>query len=184
MSAPKSSLFGQTRMTLLPTQILGVPMKVWTRSRREPMLCPRVRHRCAMGLAYTFHASLDDHSPVFSSNLQTLILDAEYELTNHNEDVGCRRPLVETARREVQPVEIVRSISDEVVVRVLDETGLHRAPVTNGTRSRRVGSDRKSIAFEWVNSTLTLTKLPSSKLMACPPSHPRMWLQILDTCSS
>jgi len=37
-----------------------------------------------------------------------------------------RRPLVKTTRRELKPVEIVRGIGDEVVVRVLDETRLHR----------------------------------------------------------
>jgi hypothetical protein len=35
--------------------------------------------------------------------------------------------LIKTARREVQTVEIVRSVGDEVVVRVLDEARLHRA---------------------------------------------------------
>ena len=35
--------------------------------------------------------------------------------------------MVKTARREVQPIEIVRSVGDEVVVRILDEARLHRA---------------------------------------------------------
>ena len=47
--------------------------------------------------------------------------------------------MVETTRREMQPVEIVRGVGDEVVVRVLDETRLHRALLN---KSREViGSD-------------------------------------------
>jgi hypothetical protein len=86
-----------------------------------------------MDLAHTFQASLGDHSPVLSSSLQTLILGTEYELVDHNEYAGCQNgPLVNTTRREVQPIKIVRGVGDEVVVRVLDEASLHRAPSTNG----------------------------------------------------
>ena len=164
---PKSSLFGQMTMTLGSTQILGVPTKVWTRSRREPMSRACVRHRYVVGLAHTFQASLNNHSPVLSSNLQTLILGGEYELVDHNEYIGYRngRPLVKTTRREMQPIKIVRGVGDEVVVCVLDETSLHRAPSTN----REGRDDREPITFKWANSTLTSTMLPSSKPMAYLP---------------
>ena len=86
----------------------------------------------------TFQASLNIHSPVLSSNFQTLILDARYEFTDQNEDISCRdgRPLVNTTRSKAQPVEIVRGVGDEVVVRVLYEARLHCARSWNGTRSK------------------------------------------------
>ena len=84
--------------------------------------------------------------------------------------------MVKTARREVQPVEIVRGVSDEVVMRVLDEACLHRV-FRERTRSRQlVERSRPIMTFEWVNSTSILAKLPSSKLMVYPPSRRGMFV--------
>jgi hypothetical protein len=82
----------------------------------------------------TFQSSLDAHSPVLSSNFQTLILGAGYELEGHSEEISCRDggPLVKTTRRKVQSIEIVHGVCDEVVVRILDETRLHRSLSANG----------------------------------------------------
>ena len=50
--------------------------------------------------------------------------------------------MVDTTRCKVQPVEIVRSVGDEVVVRALDETRLHRVNRVEGGFNRLCDRNR------------------------------------------